>query len=123
MRSRIEQAIRAAIESGDTLTKDDVVSRFFCDMRTAQRKLKELHELEVTSIVKWHRQKGNPIPEYGAYRGKDAPKPSRLTPKQRSRANRKDPAYRDWENLSKRLRRQAAKGKTTTIKMTMLLGL
>ena len=123
MRSRVEQAIRAAIEAGDTLTKGDVVSRFFCDMRTAQQKLKELHELEVLSIVKWHRCKGNPIPEYGAYRGKDTPRPSRLTPSQRSRANRKDPAYREWENLSKRLKRQAAKGKTIDIKMTTLLGL
>lgn len=123
MRSRIEQAIRTAIESGDTLTKDDVVSKFFCDMRTAQRQLKALHEQEVLSIVKWHRQKGSPYPEYSAYRGKDAPRPLPLTSKQRSRTYRKDPGYREWENFTKRLKRKVMRGEVEQLNMSRLLGL
>jgi hypothetical protein len=54
-----------------------------CHFRTAGRVLAQMHKLGQVHIVRWERSQGSALPVYALGLGEDAPRPVKLTDKER----------------------------------------
>ena len=121
MASRIRNSIVAAVERGETMTCHELAEKCPCATSAAHKMLHRMHKAGELSIVSWVRRTGCPLPVFGAYRGKDAPKPRPLTNAEHKRIRYANPELRALMLAKKKLRRE--RGKRVDLNMVTLLGL
>lgn len=96
------------------LDKHQLVERAFCDLRTAARALKALHEDGLIHIICWERGHGAPIPTYRWGSGEDARRPKAATCAEKARKRRSNPDVAFNELMAKRAKRFLAKMQKST---------
>lgn len=105
------ERIKALFREGLHLTALDIEARVFIDRKNARHYLRILKDEDAIHIARWRRDavQGPPAPVYVWGPGKDAEKPSPLTPAERQARNRACPEFKARDAARKRARRALPK--------------
>lgn len=109
-KSRVMRDIVTLMERDVVIVdKHTAANKVFCDKRTAERVLAHLWLEKLIHIKNWSRTYNNTTPMYKWGAGKDRPRPTPLTPAEKSREYRARPGVKERTAFMKRAKRSVGR--------------